>query len=77
MEWVEMLEMEVHDTEEHVFEPVTTELSAYEIGVEAALGAVIEDLVARGIMESMAADVATTVRARVCGVTSAIAKGIP
>lgn len=74
MEWIEI---EPSDTEPHVFEPVTTELSAYEIGVEAALGAVIEDLVARGLLESMATDVATTVRARVYGVTSAIAKGIP
>ena len=74
MEWVEI---EPSDTEPHVFEPVTTELSAYEIGVEAVLVAVVEDLVARGIMESMAADVATTVRARVYGVTSAIAKSIP
>lgn len=75
MEW-EMVEMEVSDTEEIVFEPVTTELSVFEIGVEATCRAVIEDLVARGLLESMAADVATTVRARVYGVTSAIAKGI-
>lgn len=74
MEWVEI---EPSDTEEIVFEPVTTELSGFDIGVEAVLRAVIEDLVARGLLESMATDVATTVRARVYGVTKAIAKGIP
>jgi hypothetical protein len=76
-DWMKMVEMEIHDTEEHVFEPVTTEMSAYEIGVEATLRAVVEDLCARGLLDSMATDVATTVRARVYGVISAIGKSIP
>lgn len=74
MEWVEI---EPSDTEPHVFEPVTTELSGFDIDVEAVLRAVIEDLVARGLLESMATDVATTVRAKLYGVTTAIATKIP
>jgi sulfur transfer complex TusBCD TusB component (DsrH family) len=64
--------MVIDDAGDEVFAPVTTELSAFDVGVEATLAALLEDLVARGLLESFAGDVALTVRDKVYGIRSTV-----
>jgi hypothetical protein len=58
--------LEALDTDKIVvFEPPTLELSPYDLAIEMTLSALVDDLIDRGFLSSMASDIAASVRMRV------------